>query len=160
MRSSKARLQILVELTQPSARLHFEHQCQDVSLEHLHAQLVTASVLAWTASACGLGNASGWYVHVTCVGLELRPGAFIPSESHTMLPMVCMFCPELHVLGYLSCSSIWLLLPSARHAATPHNSVFGHVAGSVLIESACNVERVAALLCTLAPQIPGFKYFR
>ena len=92
--------------------------------------------------------------------MELCPGAFIPSESHTMLPMVCMFCPELHVSGYLSCSSIWLLLASARHAATLHHSVFGHVAGSVLIESACNVERVAALLCTLAPQIPGFKYFR
>ena len=32
--------------------------------------------------------------------------------------------------------------------------------GSVLIESACNVERIAAVLNTLSPFIPGFKYFR
>ena len=32
--------------------------------------------------------------------------------------------------------------------------------GSVLIESACNVERIAAVLYTLAPFIPNFKYFR
>ena len=32
--------------------------------------------------------------------------------------------------------------------------------GSVLIESACNVERIAAMLYTLAPFIPDFKYFR
>ena len=32
--------------------------------------------------------------------------------------------------------------------------------GSVLIESACNVERIAALLYTLAPFVPNFKYFR
>lgn len=32
--------------------------------------------------------------------------------------------------------------------------------GSVLIESACNVERIAAVLHTLTPFIPGFKYYR
>ena len=32
--------------------------------------------------------------------------------------------------------------------------------GSVLIESACNVERIAAVLYTLAPFIPDFKYYR
>lgn len=32
--------------------------------------------------------------------------------------------------------------------------------GSVLIESACNVERIAAVLHTLTPVIPGFKYYR
>ncbi len=32
--------------------------------------------------------------------------------------------------------------------------------GSVLIESACNVERIAAVLYTLAPFIPNFKYYR
>ena len=32
--------------------------------------------------------------------------------------------------------------------------------GSVLIESACNVERIAAVLYTLAPFVPNFKYYR
>ena len=32
--------------------------------------------------------------------------------------------------------------------------------GSVLIESACNVERIAAVLHPLTPFIPGFKYYR
>ena len=32
--------------------------------------------------------------------------------------------------------------------------------GSVLIESACNVERIAAVLHTLTPFIPGFNYYR
>ncbi len=32
--------------------------------------------------------------------------------------------------------------------------------GSVLIESACNVERIAAVLYTFAPFVPNFKYYR
>lgn len=32
--------------------------------------------------------------------------------------------------------------------------------GSVLIESACNVERIAALLTTISPLLPNFQYYR